>query len=286
MSSTEHCERVKNYYRGPKARTNYEDFLGRNCHFGYTPLRDPSPYNLQEAQLAMRRLLGTRLNLPPNSLVLDAGCGYGPVSETLADDFELQVVGIDLMPEVLKLARDRDIPDPHFSEADYHRLPFASESFHGVLTMETLVHAQSVEVVLKEFYRVLKPGGVLVLFEYSIPGFYKHIPGVNRLAESVIKRTVMTSLPSFTFGAFPNLLAQAGFIETQVEDISENVYSTWRYLWKHSIEILRDQVRNGEFTLDRIQGSLLIYPARRFLKYCVVVAKKPSDKSENLTHSS
>jgi ubiquinone/menaquinone biosynthesis C-methylase UbiE len=55
-----------------------------------------------------------------------------------------------------------------FKLGSYQKLPFKANSFDGVYTMETLVHSPAYHEALKEFQRVLKPGGKLVLFEYSL----------------------------------------------------------------------------------------------------------------------
>lgn len=56
---------------------------------------------MEAAQIEMERLLGNTLNLPEGSLVLDAGCGYGPVARTLNEEFGYRVVGADLIHERL-----------------------------------------------------------------------------------------------------------------------------------------------------------------------------------------
>ena len=83
--------------------------LQGTCHFGYS---DPEEihtrhgdFELITALHAMETLLGNKLALPPDSTVVDAGCGYGRVATTMAEEFGLRVIGADLTPVRLVEAR-------------------------------------------------------------------------------------------------------------------------------------------------------------------------------------
>lgn len=52
----------------------------------------------------------------------------------------------------------------NIKKMDYHSLGgFGDKEFDGVYTMETFVHATEPEVAAREFWRILKPGGKLVM---------------------------------------------------------------------------------------------------------------------------
>lgn len=75
---------------------------------------------------------------------------------------------------------------------------------------------------LREFHRVLKPNGRLVLFEYSVCSEEDTTatPQQKRLAEMIIEESGMHALPHFLHGEFPRILGKAGFIDASVEDIT------------------------------------------------------------------
>ncbi len=234
---------------------------------------------METAQIEMERILGRTLGLLPGSKVLDAGAGYGRVAHTLTAEFRLAMTGIDLIERRLlkgsQLNHDANISPINLVNADYLRLPFPNDAFDGVYTMETLVHATDYKQVLDEFLRILKPGGRIALFEYSIPNL-DSVPRIPRyIAESVIKKTGMASLPNFTHGSFSSILTHAGFENVQAEDISRNVYASWFYLWKFATRTMFEDSSKGNIGLKYIPGSFWIWPARYKLGYNICQANKP-----------
>jgi SAM-dependent methyltransferase len=91
--------------------------------------------------------------------ILDLGCGNGCYTEELARR-AAYVCGIDIHLPHLKAFRQ---PIPRVQGAG-ENLPFSSEEFDVVPMIEVLEHTNSDRQVLKECFRVLKPGGLLVLF--------------------------------------------------------------------------------------------------------------------------
>lgn len=98
--------------------------------------------------------------------LLDAGCGTGGMLLSLAPWGD--AVGVDLAPRALSLALKRGMSP--LLLASVERLPFSQESFHVVTCFDVLYH-QRVEDdlrALREFWRVLRPGGVLLV---RVPAF-------------------------------------------------------------------------------------------------------------------
>ena len=109
--------------------------------------------------------------------VLDVACGTGDLSIELKRGANAKVVGSDFCRPMLSLAGEKsrelnlDIP---YIEGDALNLPFVSERFDAVTIAFGLRNLASFPEGLKELHRVLKPGGKLVILEFSapvIPGF-------------------------------------------------------------------------------------------------------------------
>jgi SAM-dependent methyltransferase len=107
---------------------------------------------------------GLQALLPPVAglRVLDAGCGGGRTSAWLAEQ-GARVIGIDVSPELLRLARER-VPSGSFSLADLGEpLPFEDGSFDVVVASLVMHYLRDWVPPLRELRRVLRADGVVVL---------------------------------------------------------------------------------------------------------------------------
>jgi len=95
--------------------------------------------------------------------ILDAGCGEGITLEKLVKIFPAaRVVGIDTEPENLEICRKQNLP---VREGSVYALPFADASLDTVLFSEVIEHLDAPEKALAEIFRVLRPGGrVIIIF--------------------------------------------------------------------------------------------------------------------------
>ncbi|HON59110.1 MAG TPA: class I SAM-dependent methyltransferase [Smithella sp.] len=116
------------------------------------------------------------LNLKPNDVVLDAGCGLGRHLRHLARMPGLKIFGIDKNAWALReTAKSLDaMPDAQSKDylvsiADINRLPFADASFDCIICSEVLEHIPDHEQAILELDRILKPHGTLVV---SVPRFF------------------------------------------------------------------------------------------------------------------
>lgn len=104
---------------------------------------------------------------PKDAKILDVGCGGGFLSNELARQ-GFAVTGVDLSPESLRVAAAYDSTKTvKYQVADAYKLPFADESFEAVTAMDFLEHVENPQVVIKEFNRVLKPGGLFFFHTFN-----------------------------------------------------------------------------------------------------------------------
>jgi ubiquinone/menaquinone biosynthesis C-methylase UbiE len=104
------------------------------------------------------------LELTGEERALDVGTGAGAFALALAP-LVREVIGIDVVPELLSEARKRGRANTEFIEADATLLPFERGEFDIVSTARTLHHVPRPELVLAEMTRVLRPDGTMIVVD-------------------------------------------------------------------------------------------------------------------------
>jgi ubiquinone/menaquinone biosynthesis C-methylase UbiE len=100
---------------------------------------------------------------PEGAVALDVGCGPGPYLATLQQR-AARVVAADLSTGMLTEARDRVSGSGcRFVAADAQQLPLVSECVDVIVAGHMLYHVPDIALAVREFRRVLKPGGTLLV---------------------------------------------------------------------------------------------------------------------------
>ncbi|MBX3750012.1 MAG: class I SAM-dependent methyltransferase [Opitutaceae bacterium] len=114
---------------------------------------------------ALHRVVTTALGraaLPAQAAVLDAGCGTGGLLRRLrAARPGWAPVGLDFSPLACALARERT--GLAVTEGSVTALPFAAGTFDAVVSCDVVCQVEDPAAAIREFHRVLRPGGVAVL---------------------------------------------------------------------------------------------------------------------------
>lgn len=109
----------------------------------------------------------------PNAVILDVACGTGDLSIELQTGSNAKVIGTDFCRPMLTIAKEKAAKIP-FVEGDAMSLSYADNSFDAVTIAFGLRNLSNFKDGIRELTRVLKPGGRLVVLEFSspvIPGF-------------------------------------------------------------------------------------------------------------------
>jgi SAM-dependent methyltransferase len=113
----------------------------------------------------LSRLLG-ELHPRADWRVLEVGTGTGANLPVLATLSVRQVIGCDLSADALRYSRR--VSGLALAQADASALPFASDSFDLIVAADVIEHVDDDQAALREFARVLKPGGRFVI---TVPAF-------------------------------------------------------------------------------------------------------------------
>ncbi|MFH2060274.1 MAG: class I SAM-dependent methyltransferase [Pseudomonadota bacterium] len=109
-------------------------------------------------------------HLKSGSDVLDAGCGLGGSSRLMAKNFGYMVTGVDLSDQFVTAAQAltgsmRLSDQVYFKQGSIEKLPFENKSFDAILCQHVLMNIMDKEKAFKEFNRVLRSNGKLILHE-------------------------------------------------------------------------------------------------------------------------
>jgi len=127
-----------------------------------------------------------RLALKPGVRLLDVACGSGNQSIPAAQAGAI-VTGVDIAPNLLEQARARSASEGlsiQFDEGDAEKLPYDDAAFDVVVSMFGAMFAPRPELVASELVRVCRPGGKIVMANWTPEGFIgqmfkvtgKHVP--------------------------------------------------------------------------------------------------------------
>jgi ubiquinone/menaquinone biosynthesis C-methylase UbiE len=96
--------------------------------------------------------------------LLDIGCGEGSFTEKFSDGFS-NVYAIDVQDKYIDIFKKRKINEKKYiiQKMSAENMKFTADFFDTIITFETIEHIQNLESAVKEMYRVLKPGGTLIL---------------------------------------------------------------------------------------------------------------------------
>jgi demethylmenaquinone methyltransferase/2-methoxy-6-polyprenyl-1,4-benzoquinol methylase len=119
------------------------------------------------------------LTIGAETKVLDLCCGSGQATEYLVKSSQ-DVIGLDISPVSLQRAQ-RNVPQANYVEALAEEIPFPDAEFdlvHTSVAMHEMKPAV-LQQILKEVYRVLKPGGVFALVDFHKPTNLLFWPGLS-----------------------------------------------------------------------------------------------------------
>ncbi|MBK7434791.1 MAG: methyltransferase domain-containing protein, partial [Chitinophagaceae bacterium] len=149
-------------------RWGWQLYKSRSLHYG---IWDDSTKNLHEALMNTNRRMAELAGITSQDHVLDAGCGIGGSSLWLGRHIGCTATGITLSARQVEIAtmlaqKDGLTDRVHFEQKDYTATGYPDESFDVVWAVESVCHTQDKNDFVKEAWRVLKPGGRLIMADF------------------------------------------------------------------------------------------------------------------------
>lgn len=228
-------DRIVDYYR--ETENHYRVYWALDktlaIHYGYW---DEKVKSFPQSLLRMNEVLAETAKIQKTDRVLDAGCGVGGSSIFLAQHIGCHATGITLsakqVARAFENAKDKNVSDrTDFKVMNYCKTDFPDASFDVVWGCESICYADSKEQFVREAFRLLKPGGRLILADFMVPAFENNQdPSVRRWLDGWVVNFLETP------DNFKKYMLEAGFEDVRFRDISTNtLHSTKRlgrlYYW-------------------------------------------------------
>lgn len=196
-------------------------------------------------KLWRKKAINTLLNHKPKK-ILDLACGTGDLSIACLKLNPDKVIGIDISEKMIEIGKKKIRQKKHEDSidlivADSENLPFNDNSFEAVTVAFGVRNFENLHNGLSEAYRVLKPGGNMVILEFSKPGkfpvkqlyffyFSKILPWIGRLfsRDGSAYNYLPDSVKEFPQGnEFLKLMDENGFKNLNLKKLSFGICSIY-----------------------------------------------------------
>jgi len=199
-----------------------EETLG--LHYAYY---EKGITSFKQAVYNMNELIGRLLDLHEKKpkRILDAGCGVGGTSIYLATKYpKSSFTGLSVTPGQIvrakQFSKQRHVKNTQFFLRSYLKSEFPDESFDGVFALESIGYSGDVKGFVDEMYRVLKPGGRLVVVD-GLRTDNPMSPLMKKFYDDLCLGRGFLDVP--VLSEYVRLLKKKGFRTIEVNDISKNV---------------------------------------------------------------
>lgn len=269
----------------------WEQIWGEHMHHGYYGRSGNNKVNRRQAQIDLiEELLSwtgypDKNSLPDPKTIIDVGCGIGGSSLYLAQKFDANVTGITLSPvqanRGTERAKNAGLEEQvQFQVANALEMPFPDNQFDLVWSLESGEHMPDKTQFLAECYRVLRPGGKLILATWchrstdSVAGALtkdekRHLAEIYR----VYCLPYVISLPDYEA-----IAVKCGFQDLRADDWSNSVAPFWDVVIDSAItpEAILGLFQSGWRTVEAALSLSLMSRgyARGLVKFGILTATK------------
>lgn len=224
VDKQKYFDEIRAYYTQSNWLYKYVWYRGKSLglHFGFA---DRETKSHTEALINQYKYVIKKGQIGNGMRVLDAGCGVGGASLYIAKVTGARCVGVSLVESQVKEAGENALRQNiqnkvEFLVGDYAHTNLKPESFDVVIGIESICYAAPKRAFLAEAYRLLKPGGRLVITD----GYCKHNPQDKTEIFTLKKFCSSWRLANLiTYQKMSNEIRKIGFSNVKLEDKTDEI---------------------------------------------------------------
>jgi ubiquinone/menaquinone biosynthesis C-methylase UbiE len=247
---------------------------------GHTFLARLGKKRLRPGGIAATSWLMEQANLNASTKVLEVACNRCTTSVELAQKFNCSITAVDLDPKVLEKAKEN--VHAHglekvitIKQANALKLPFEDATFDVVFNeaMLTMLNAQAKDKAIAEYYRVLKPGGILLTHDVMI------VKEENAQVIEQLRQTIHVQVSPLSLNGWRSAFLTKGFSDVTATHGKMTLMSPRGMIrdegfWG-TITIIRNGLKKENRAMFKKMFSFFNHPDVK-LDYIAVCSKKPS----------
>lgn len=224
----------------------YREVWGEHVHHGLW--RTGRESDVEAAEQLVTHVAGA-IALQRGARVIDIGAGYGATARLLAERSGAHVTAFTVSRAQFELASAKPaVPGVRYLLRDWLRNDLPSECADAAIAIESTEHVLDKAGAFAEAHRVLRAGGRIAVCAWNArerPSSWEE----RHLLEPICREGRLAGMGSET--EYRALLADAGFVDVRVEDLSVAVKRTWPKCARGvGVRLLRD-ARYRRFLFDR-----------------------------------
>ncbi len=202
-------------------------------------------------------LLG-QLKVEKEQKILDVGCSGGILLESLKHQGYTNTYGIDISEKAIDVCKNRGLDNVLVSPGEVTN--FSDNKFDVIIASDILEHIEDDNKALSEWYRILKPGGILLVFVPAFNFLWSQHDEVNFHYRRYTKRSLLQKILKYNFNILKSSYWNFSlFFAVIIPRLSQRLFRKNNKKFNDQLREVNPLINTSVINLVKIENVLLKY---------------------------